>query len=254
MACDNGGCTGGCWTKCYGCQGTNMQECLDNCKSSCNICAGSCGNGCKGGCLNGCSGGCQGGCLGGCSGSCYSWCMDGCEGSCGDGCSDGCARGCSDGCTYSCGTECSRTCSTECTGTCSTACNGCGGVCTGRCTLTCTNDCDKGCRTLTHTPAFEVLSRLSTLQTLIRSSDVINLRELIKEEAARWGVTNTPTNMEDVGQLIKTDTTMKNMKTTLSALGKTVTQPTAGTKTLGTEIQAYINAAIDKYGQINPRD
>ena len=150
------------------------------------------GGGCSGFCWQSCSGGC-GGTSSGCGSSdCSDSCAN-CSAACGD-CSGGCGGGCK-GCGGACSTNCDG-----CSG-----CWGCSGTCSGgciACTGTCTGTCNNGCSGGEYTRVYINL----TLQTLIMADDIVDLKNLVKNEAIRRKVSTIDTSQENRGMLAEFQT------------------------------------------------
>ena len=173
----------------------------------------SCGNGGSSGCSfcsTGCGDDCEGRCVGGCSG-----------------CSGGC-RGCG-----GCG-GCGSSCSSSCDGTCENSCNGC----TGSCTDACNNGCTGGNLTAVYTN--------STLQTLIKANDIINLNNLVNNEVTRRSKSATSTTI-NVGNLA-TATTINVIIENLNKVASTQSALKARYNIMDrSSMQTLINLAKDLY-------
>lgn len=193
------------------------------------------GPACQGGCW-GCSGTCSGSGQGGsCSDSCTSSCAI-----CADGCGSGC-KGTCDGCS-GCGGPCSSSCSGDCDG----GCRGCGGSCSYDCTScsgSCRNTCNNGCTGGEYTRVYINL----TLQTLIMADDIIDLKNLIKNEAKRRGLSPLDTPEENRGILAEFQT-IDAIITNLKSAGAIPKETQAFGEVMGrTAMLEYIQLAKKLY-------
>lgn len=188
---------------------------------------------------------------GGCSTSCYTGtkdcsCGDGCKGGCSS-CSGDCGGGCKGTCSDSCSGGCSSGCS-GCSGGCKGGCRGCGSACSSSCAATCTDSCNNGCTGETTTNIYERIG----LNTLILSSDIIDLRDMAFHEAARSaGSAWVGTTTEAVGEKALYES-ISIIYDNLTSLGYTLTSEEQYKLMHKDIIQTYIDAAKSAYERCIP--
>ena len=184
----------------------------------------------------GCSLTCQGG-TGACSG-CKNGCSTACE-FCSTGCGDGCKGGCYNDCAINCNSSCSGTCSDGCRG-----CTGCGSSSDNNCTActgSCTDNCNNGCSGENVTTIFNRI----TLNTVILASDIIDLRDIVANEATRRG--KTPVSVSLTSNQRALATIINNIISNLELSGKTPTKITAASQINDNKIQDLITLAKSLY-------
>lgn len=185
---------------------------------------------------------CTGDCVGTCSGNCYAYCSDntcGCA-SCSTGC-EGCGN-----CDTRCGNACTQGCSSSCNG-CS-VCSGCGGACSyscSGCSGSCGSNCGNGCSKNNLTDIYTNL----VLQTLIKSQDIINLAQLVRNETERRNLSLSSPITITQGEKISRDIIDEIMKNLQNTAGIPGYNYNTGDKADRNEILDYISTAKSLYEQ-----
>lgn len=149
-------------------------------------------------------------------------------------------------------------CVTSCTGACTvaaSACNqsgcgqGCATTCTGSCFASCTDNCNNGCTGGDYTTAYANLA----FSALIKSSEILQLKNMIINETTRRGYTASNPNAESI-ETKALATTIQAMYDNISnAILKStsVSAPSidyvAGDKMTSAGINEYLTAAKNLY-------
>lgn len=143
----------------------------------------------------GCTGSCSDNCSSGCDNTCYTSCDTGCKEGCAYQCTTQCGTGCrGSGCDYGCTDDCGRGCSSGCDSGCTTACrNSCADSCKSGCKSSCTGDCNTACGGTNRSLDIINLGNNIKSGNLSNYNDFINLKNEMRNEIIRRGIT-APSN------------------------------------------------------------
>lgn len=161
--------------------------------------------------------------------------------SCSNTCSASAAQCAANGCAYNC--------SNSCVAAAASCAQNCAASCTSSCLGSCTDSCNNGCTGSNYTTVYTNL----TFSTLIKSSEILDLKNMIINETTRRNKTAENPNTENIGSTALF-TTLESMFnnislaiTTSTSVSAPSTTPTQGSKLTKSEIEEYLTAAKALY-------